>query len=77
MLFIYFRLEVITQNVPVDLECIVIVEQPLNLVMMSLHLKLVALQEIVDMIMDMDMVGFWDFYSMDMDITADTEVLLE
>jgi hypothetical protein len=53
------------------------VEQPLNLVMMSLHLKLVALQEIVDMIMDMDMVGFWDFYSMDMDITADTEVLLE
>jgi hypothetical protein len=73
MLFIYFRLEVITQNVPVDLECIVIVEQPLNLVMMSLHLKLVALQEIVDM----DMVGFWDFYSMDMDITADTEVLLE
>jgi hypothetical protein len=69
----YFRLEGITQNVPVDLECIVIVEQPLNLVMMSLHLKLVALQEIVDM----DMVGFWDFYSMDMDITADTEVLLE
>jgi hypothetical protein len=41
--------------------------------MMSLHLKLVALQEIVDM----DMVGFWDFYFMDMDITADTEVLLE
>lgn len=77
MLFIYFRLEVITQNVPADLECIVIVEQPLNLVMMSLHLKLVAVQEIVDMIMDTDMVDFWDFYSMDIDITADTEVLLE